>query len=125
MHLTLHIQACCVISVIMEIDKRELSYHNPTYITEGNCYFGKLKVKEMGGTERAGRAGFLLVGDQMLSDCIDRPAHVDLSSVGFVVNIPHNRPDCRCHHRGAIAKQQLTQRNTWTCGRNKTLISIK
>lgn len=59
MHLTLHIQACCVISTIMEIDKRELSYHNPTYITAGNCYFRRLQGKEMGGIERAGREGCL------------------------------------------------------------------
>lgn len=55
MHLTLNIQACCVISTIMEIDKRELSYHNPTYITAGNCYFRRLQAKELGETERAGR----------------------------------------------------------------------
>lgn len=28
-----------VISAVMEIDKREPSYHNPTYITEGSFYF--------------------------------------------------------------------------------------
>lgn len=77
MHLTLHIQTCCVISTIMEIDKRELSYHNPTYITAGNCYFRKLQAKEMGGTERAGRECCLLVGDQMVSGCIDGAAHRD------------------------------------------------
>lgn len=54
MHLTLHIQACCVISPIMEIDKRELSYHNPTYITVGNCYFRRLKAKR-DGRNREGR----------------------------------------------------------------------
>lgn len=41
----------------MEIDKKkkkkkELSYRNPTYITVGNCYFRKLKVKEIGRLER-------------------------------------------------------------------------
>lgn len=71
MHLTLYIQPCCVISTIMEIDKRELPYHNPTYITAGNCYFGRLQAKEMGEAVRAGREGCLLVGDQMLSGCID------------------------------------------------------
>lgn len=55
MHLTLYIQACCVISTIMEIDKRDLSYHKATYITAGNCYFWRLQAKEMGETERAGR----------------------------------------------------------------------
>lgn len=82
MHLTLYIQACCVISTIMEIDKRELSYHNPTYTTAGNCYFGSLQAKEMGETERAGREGCLLVGDQMLSGSIDGAAHGDASSIG-------------------------------------------
>ncbi len=83
MHLTLHIHTCCVISAIMEIDKRELSYHNPTYKTAGNCYFKRLQAKEMGGIERAGREGCLLVVDQMLSGCIDGAAHGDASSVGL------------------------------------------
>jgi len=52
MHLTLNIWACCVISTIMEIDKRELSYHNPTYIAV-NCYFRTLQAKEKGKEERA------------------------------------------------------------------------
>lgn len=52
MHLTLYIQQCHVISSIMEIDKRELSYHNPTYITAGNCYFRRLQVKETGAENR-------------------------------------------------------------------------
>lgn len=66
MHLTLHIQACCVISPIMEIDKRVLSYHNPTYIIEGNCYFRKREAEEMGRMEREGGVrGCLLVGYQM------------------------------------------------------------
>ena len=52
MHLTLYIQACCVISTIMEIDKRDLSYHNPTYITAGDCYFGSLQAKEKGRKRR-------------------------------------------------------------------------
>lgn len=66
MHLTLHIQTCRVISIIMEIDKRELSYHNPTYITEGNSYFRKLKAEKMGRTaEGRESGGCLLVG----SDC--------------------------------------------------------
>ena len=83
MHLTLNIQACCVICSIMEIDKRELSYHNPTYITAGNCYFKRLQAKEPRGTERAGREGCLLLGDQMLSGCIDGAAHGDASGVGL------------------------------------------
>lgn len=83
MHLTLSIQACCVISTIMEIDKRELSYHNPTYITAGNCYFRRLQAKEPGVTGKAGREGCLLVGDQILSGCIDGAAHGDASSVGL------------------------------------------
>lgn len=83
MHLTLYIQSCCVISTIMEIDKRELSYHNPTYITAGNCYFRRLQAKEMGRMERARRGGCLLVGVQMLSVCIDGAAHGDASSVGL------------------------------------------
>lgn len=37
----------------------------------------------MGGTERAGREGFLLVGDQMLSGRIDGAAHGDASSAGL------------------------------------------
>lgn len=58
MHLTLYIQACCVISTIMEIDKRDLSYHNPTYITAGNCYFRSLQPEGMGETkERRLRPG--------------------------------------------------------------------
>lgn len=81
MHLTLHIQACCVISPIMEIDKRELSYHNPTYITAGNCYFWRLWAKETAGSEGVGREGSLLVGDQMLSKAVlMAAAHGDLSS---------------------------------------------
>lgn len=125
MHLTLHVQACCVISIIMEIDKRELSYHNPTYITEGNCYFGRLKANEVGRTKRAGRGGCLLVGDQMLSECIDRAAHGDASCVGASSTFTRNTPGCCCHHSGVIAKQQLTQPNVWTRSRNKTLLSIK
>lgn len=82
MHLTLNIQACRVISTIMETDKREPSYHNPTYITAGNCYFRRLQANERGRTERAGREG-LLVGDQMLSGRIDGAAHGDGSTVGL------------------------------------------
>lgn len=67
MHLTLYIQPCHFISTIMKIDKRELSYHNSTYITAGNCYFRRLQVKEMSGTEQAGRKSCLPVADQMLS----------------------------------------------------------
>lgn len=52
MHLTLHIQACCVISPIMEVDKRVLSYHNPTYIIEENCNFRKQEAGDMGRMER-------------------------------------------------------------------------
>lgn len=92
MHLTLHIQTCRVISIIMEIDKRELSYHNPTYITEGNSYFRKLKAEKMGRTaEGRESGGCLLVG----SDCY---RHRD------TVNIPHKRPDCYSHHRGCISQ---------------------
>lgn len=79
MHLTLYIQPCHFISTIMKIDKRELSYHNPTYITAGNCYFRRLQVKEMSGTEQAGRKSCLPVADQMLSGRIDGGAHGDAS----------------------------------------------
>lgn len=84
MHLTLYIQPCRVIGTIMEIDNRGLSYHNPTYITAGNCYFGRIQAKEMGGTERAGRQGCLPAGDQMLSGCIDgaTQGETQVASVG-------------------------------------------
>lgn len=55
MHLTLYIPPCHVISAVMEIDKRELSYHNPTYITEGNCYFKRLQPEDLGQKRGAGR----------------------------------------------------------------------
>lgn len=68
MHLTLHIQTCCVITAIMEIDKkikknfRELSYHNPTYITEGNRHFRELEAEKDG---RGGGSGCLPVGSDV------------------------------------------------------------
>lgn len=79
----------------------------------------------MGRAERVGREGCLLVGDQMLSGLYRWSCSWRCKWRRFVVNIPHNWPDCRCHHRGAVAEQQLTQLNPWACSRNKTLISIK
>lgn len=78
MHLTLYILLCSVICTMMGIDKikkrSELSYHNPIYITVGNCCFKRLQVKEMSGTWQAERESCLLVRDQMLSGCIDAAA---------------------------------------------------
>lgn len=53
------------------------------YITEENCYFRKLKAKETGGVERAGRVGCLPVEDLLLSDCAERPAHGYAGSLGL------------------------------------------
>lgn len=76
----------------MKIDKSEPSYHNPTYITEGRSIFREVEANELGWKQRAGRAAWLPVGDQMLSDYIDRPAQGGASSLGFVIGIRHNGP---------------------------------
>lgn len=50
MHLTPpHIHSgCSVISTVMEIDKSEPPYHNPTYITEGGSIFREVEANELG-----------------------------------------------------------------------------